>query len=280
MGREGPSWGGVLEDVRRTMTPRGRESLGLYSIEGIRLHERALRSGTAVERAVASESLGRDPSERIRDLLEGLEEAGCRLHFVPDVRIAELTEGRGGGPIVGLVALPAAAPPLVNVMTADERSPAVALVAVDVEDPGNIGALVRTALVSGASALVAVGISDPFHPRAVRTAMGSHFKIPIFRYEGVEPLLDELDRAVALKLGAVSTGGTPPQEERLVRARLAVFLGSEAFGLPAEVCESMDRLLTVPMRAGVDSYSVNAVAAILLYEIGRQGREAGPGIGC
>jgi TrmH family RNA methyltransferase len=262
------------------MTPRGRAGLGLYSIEGIRLHERALRSATPVERAVVAESLRGDPSERVRDLLEGLEAAGCRLHFVPDARMADLTEGRAGGSIVGLVALPSRGVPLVKLMTAEPKPPAVALVAVDVEDPGNVGALVRTALVSGATVLVAVGISDPFHPRAVRTAMGSHFKIPICRYEGVEPLLEDLERTGALRLGAVSSGGRPPHEERLARSPLAVFVGSEAFGLSSELCASMDRLLTVPMRPGVDSYSVNAVAAILLYEIARQGREAASGSGC
>ena len=69
MGHDGSKWAGVVEDVRRTMTSRGRANLGLYSIEGLRLHERALRSGTAVERAVAAESLRRDPSERVRGLL-------------------------------------------------------------------------------------------------------------------------------------------------------------------------------------------------------------------
>ena len=143
-------------------------------------------------------------------------------------------------------------------------------VAVDVEDPGNVGALTRTALASGAVALAAIGVSDPYHPRAVRTSRGSLFKLPIVRYTSAEPLLDELAKLSVRTFGAVSSGGVAPFEDPPDADPLAIFLGNEAFGLPARIRDRMDRLLTIPMRPGVDSFSVNAVAAILLYEARRR----------
>ena len=77
--------------------------------------------------------------------------------------------------------------------------PARLLVAVDVVDPGNAGALVRTAHASGAAAFVALGVTDPYHPRATRTSLGSLFRLPILRYATTAPFLAELDRQQTVK---------------------------------------------------------------------------------
>lgn len=269
----GPGTGGVLEDIRRALTPDGRRALGMFAIEGLRLHERALRGGARVVRAVAGRSLLGPTTERVRRLVEGLRSGGCELHAVDDDILAELTAGRGTGALVGLVALPQPAP--LHELLARHPRPASVLVAVDVADPGNVGALSRTALASGAAALVAVGLSDPFHPRAVRTSMGSVFKLPIHRRERIEDVLTALEGAGVLKLGAVAKGGLAPFRAALHAPCAAVFIGSEPFGLRPETVARMDRLVTVPMATGVDSFSVNAVAAVLLYELQRQA--AAPG---
>ncbi len=267
-GRE-RSLGGVIEELRRALRPGGRTSHGLYAVEGVRLHERALRSGTRVERAVAGEALRDDPSPRVRDLLAGLLASGCDLRFAPDEQVRTLAGDRADGAIAGLVELPRPGG-LGELLDKITGSRAALVVAVDVEDPGNAGALVRTALASGAAGLVAVGVTDPYHPRAVRTSRGSLFKLPIFRYEGADPVLRVLGEARVTMLGAVSTGGEVPFGPALQGPRAALFFGSEAVGLPPALRERMDRLLTVPMAPGVDSYSVNAVAAILLYEYRRR----------
>lgn len=269
MSADGSTPTGVLEDLRRAMTPRGRARLGCFAIEGLRLHERALRSGTSVLRAIAAASLKAGASERVERLLADLEAAGCRIHFAPDEQVAALTGGRKIGAIVGLVPLPRPRP-LAEILERRALQPAVVLVAVEVEDPGNVGALVRTALACGAAAFVALGVSDPHHPRAVRTSMGSVFRLPIVRYARPRGLLRDLAALGVLKLGAVSSGGVAPSEQTPDAACIAIFLGSEAFGLPAALVRSMDRLLTVPMEPGVDSLSVNAVAAVLLYDIRRR----------
>ena len=189
---------------------------------------------------------------------------------MPDETVLELTEGREAG-LVGLVRIPRS-PGLPELAPSRGDAPPVLLVAVDIEDPGNVGALARTALASGALALVGVGITDPWHPRAVRTSMGSVFKLPLPIYDSVAPLLADLRAIKARSLGAVTSGGTSVRETPFERCPHAFFLGSEAFGLSTELTQQLDGTVSIPMASGVDSFSVNAAAAVLLYEFVRQAR--------
>jgi TrmH family RNA methyltransferase len=202
-------------------------------------------------------------------LLRELEEAGCRIEVVDDETLDGLTGSRSIGAIVGLARLPRRST-FDELLLPRSRGSRLLLVGHDVEDPGNIGALVRTALASGTAAYVSVGAGDPFHPRAVRTSMGSVLKLPCVHYETLDALVTDLDRLQILKVAAVSSGGTALPETPFGERGVAVLVGSEAFGLPDAVAARMDRRVTVPMEQDVDSFSVNAAAAIVLYEIRRR----------
>jgi len=262
------NWQGTVEMIRRAATRKGRAVSGCFSIEGIRLHERALRAGVQVKRAIAATSFQNDSSDRIQTLLTELQEQGCRLEIVPDDVIVEIIGGRDLGQILGLVKMPEQRqlPDIIN--DTESRRPLL-LVAVDVKDPGNVGALLRTAHASGATAFVAAGISDPFHPKALRTTMGSLFKLPVLQYQEPMLLLDHLRDLEIETVGTAVSTGVPLPQAAFSDAGAAVFVGSEAWGLPEQIQNSMDRLVSIPMKKGVDSFSVNAAAAIILYEIGR-----------
>ena len=248
--------------IRRVATPKGRESRGCYSIEGTRLFERALRAGADIQRVLIGESLYRNPSDRVADVLVQL--GSTPVVVAPDSAVEELCEGRDLGRILGLVGVGAAAS-IAQLVAADGQ--ARFLVAVDVEEPGNTGALVRTALASGAAACICIGRSDPLHPKAVRTSMGSIFRLPVLRMASIEELLD-LCREVGVRtVGAVSSDGHSPWKVDW-KAPVALLVGSEAFGLAADVAGQLDERVSIPMPICVDSYSVNAAAAVLLYEAG------------
>jgi TrmH family RNA methyltransferase len=264
-------WRGVAEAIRRAATRRGRSGSGCSVVEGVRLHERALRGGAAVDSVLLGESFRVEPGKRGARLIGELRIATKALVVAPDDAVRELTEGRETG-LVGLIRIPGA-PGLRELLRRPTERPQALLVGVEIEDPGNVGALTRTALASGARALVGVGMTDPWHPRAVRTSRGSVFKLPLPLYDTAGALLAELRSAGVRCLGMVSSGGTALDELVFDTRTVAFFLGSEAFGLTSELKGDLEDRVTVPMVCEVDSFSVNAAAAVALYEFYRQTRQ-------
>jgi RNA methyltransferase, TrmH family len=130
-----------------------------------------------------------------------------------------------------------------------------------VQDPGNVGAIARTAAAAGAPAIAVLpGTADPFGPKAVRASAGNVFRLKVARVQWRD--LDGLDG-----YGAASTGGAPLAEAPIESAGMVV-LGSEAHGLSRKDL----KLVTVPLTEGVESLNVAAAAALILFEI--RGRRA------
>jgi tRNA G18 (ribose-2'-O)-methylase SpoU len=232
----------------------------------MRLVERALRAGVVPSCLVISDRVLRQHDQGARGLLKELERTECEVVAVPEGVVLELAEGRNGGVVFALCSVPKSAP-LSELRDRAEQQRAPVLVLVDVEEPGNVGALVRTALAAGAVGVVAVGSSDPYHPKAVRTSMGSLFKMALSRAVGIEPVLDAL--AGLPKVAAVAEGGQAPWGLPLGRGH-ALFVGKESAGLPATLVEQLELRASIPMPSGVDSFSVNAAAAVILCEALRQ----------
>jgi len=272
-------WRAVREEVRRLGSPAERERSGRFLVEGLRLHERAVRAGAAIHTVLISESAARDDDPRWQALRSGLAQAGTAVTAAPDRVLAELVGGRKTGPVLGIVARSEPAS-LADLPSSRPGRPPLLLVADNVEDPGNVGAMIRTALAAGAAGFAAVGISDPYHPRAVRTSMGSLFRIPVKMFQAASEAVAACREAGLVTLGAVSDGGERPDRVRsaLQDRGAAVFMGSEAFGLDAGTLDRLDRKVTIPMVSEIDSYSVNAAAAILLYAL-TEGRNAAAGPG-
>jgi TrmH family RNA methyltransferase len=263
MGKE--PWRRALAEVRAAATAAGRARLSALSLEGTRLFERALRAGARLERAVVSASYRAAPGEREQRLLDELERAGCEVCVAPDEALREVTEGRGLGDVVGLAPLPT--PPSVEALFGARARPWTLLAAVEVEEPGNVGALARTALASGSLALAAVGRSDPFHPKAVRTSMGAVLRLPVLRFASTSELLDACRAHGVATVAAVSSGGAPLPELCLGGEAAVLLLGSEAFGLDDATRAAATHRVSIPMPGEVDSLSVNAAAAVLLYAL-------------
>jgi len=128
-----------------------------------------------------------------------------------------------------------------------------------VQDPGNVGAICRTAAAAGAPALAVLpGSADPFGPKAVRASAGNVFRLQVARAQWKD--LDQLDG-----YGAAPADGAPLAETPIESAGMIV-LGSEAHGLSRRDL----RLVTVPLTEGVESLNVAAAAALILFEIRRR----------
>lgn len=140
--------------------------------------------------------------------------------------------------------------------------------AVDVQDPGNFGAIVRSADALGATGVLAAGASaDPAGWKALRGAMGSSFRIPVAK----APIETSLAAAksAGLRIFAAAMDGAPLDRCDLTGPTL-LLLGSEGLGLPPGVLGAADERIAIPMRSGVNSLNVAVSAALLLYEARRQ----------
>jgi TrmH family RNA methyltransferase len=279
----------VIEDVRRASTRRGREALGAFAVEGRRLVERGIRAGW-VPRDLLVATGERSRAPELEGLLGRVTALGGRCHEVPDGELRQLAEGRQAGLVSALFPLPPAlapselwAAPRSSMQSMDSSiQPRVYLVLVDVVEPGNVGALIRTALASGAHGAICVGDSDPFHSKAVRTSLGSLFKLPLARVASGDALIGALRERGVHSLATVARGGVPLDRAVWPTGDLALLVGNEGAGLPDRVRDAADQRVTIELSTQADSFCVNAAAAVCLYEVQRRRRfqldfDGGPG---
>lgn len=251
----------LLKVFRRALA-EGRTREGWLAVEGPILLEEALRAPARV--TIHSVLAGKAASEKFRSLLAQLPRETERV-IVPDPLFAQLalTETPQG-----LAALLELRPSKWETVLAHEE--VVLLVACGVQDPGNLGAMVRSAQALGASALVTLAETvSPFNPKAVRATAGAILRLPIFPGEGTSSLLDRLRRA-RVRLIAADRRSPSPLAQADLRGRVAFWVGRESTGLPPAVTRATDILLSIPIRPETDSVNVATAAGIFLYEAARQ----------
>jgi TrmH family RNA methyltransferase len=150
--------------------------------------------------------------------------------------------------------------------------PQLVLVLADIQDPGNVGAIVRAAEGCGATGIIAGrGSADPFGWKALRGSMGSAFRLPVVPDQPLEDAIESVrDRGIRV-VATVPRSGTPlPQSD--LRGPTAVILGGEGGGLPDMLLAMSDERVTIPMQPPVESLNVAIAAALVTYEAARQRR--------
>jgi TrmH family RNA methyltransferase len=151
----------------------------------------------------------------------------------------------------------------------------LALVLVDVADPGNAGTLLRAAEAAGASAVLFCGGSvDPSNPKCVRASAGALFHLPVVSGGEVVAVLDQLRERGVRTAATVVSGGAAYDTVDLA-GPVAIVLGSEAHGLPPEALAAVDERLTIPMAGRSESLNVAMAGSVLCFESLRQRRGAG-----
>jgi TrmH family RNA methyltransferase len=237
---------------------RNRELL----LDGVHLLTEARRSGLTIDNAAFSHDALTDPS--VRTLAEQLQANGTTVLIVSERTLASMSPVRTSSGVVGIAYR--------TINTLDEvLTPPHALVVVahDVQDPGNVGAILRTAEAAGATAFVSSPqTADPLGWKALRGSMGSALRLPSARAE-IDETLQALHRR------RISTVALAPREGRsLFDAGLdepmALIIGSEGSGLPDKLLARMDQRIAIPMQGPVESLNVGVATALVLYEAFRQ----------
>jgi TrmH family RNA methyltransferase len=231
-------------------------------LEGTHLLEEALACDLAIETVAVREDLVDGP---LAPVLACANRRGARILTVTEPVLEAMSPVRQPSGIIAIGRHREA--PLDTVLG---RAPQMVLVLVDVQDPGNVGAVVRVADACGATGIVpSAATADPFGWKALRGSMGGSFRVPVARRGPLDGALAAArERGIRL-YAAVPRHGTPlPQCD--LRGPSAVLLGGEGAGLDEALAAGCDDRLTIPMRAGVESLNVAAAAAIVMYEAQRQ----------
>jgi TrmH family RNA methyltransferase len=251
----------------RALSREGRGADGDVLLDGEHLLEEALASGIPVDVAAFSRSHIAGSDRRFAALADRALASGARVLAASDDVFAALSPVRQPS---GVAAIARIQPVELASLFRPGPEPPLVLVIAGVQDPGNVGAIVRSAAAFGASGVVVTdGGASPFGWKALRGAMGGTFRVPVASGVSIENVLGESRGANVDLVAAVPSGGTPLPATRL-DAGCAIVLGAEGAGVPDRLIAAAGVHLTIPMRGRVESLNVATAAALILYEASRQ----------
>jgi TrmH family RNA methyltransferase len=237
-------------------------------LDGEHLVSEALGSGLRIDIAAFVERLANGP---MAGIVDALERRGARVVAVTDQVLGAMSPVRQPSGVVAIAKRPSAA--LDQVL---HTRHSLVLILGDVQDPGNVGAIIRAAEGCGATGIViTTGAADPFSWKALRGGMGSTFRLPIASGQSLDAAVEHA-RAAGLRVIATTARTGTPLPDSDLRPGCAILLGGEGPGLPAAIVDAADERVTIPMQAPVESLNVAIAAALVLYEAARQRATAVP----
>ena len=248
-----------LLDIKRR---KGRDRHSPFLIEGLHLIEMALNSGSQINDVLFSASFsskknGQQFLKRLSKHTKNIFEVSG--HVIARIADTETTQG--------IIAVAACR----SLLLEDLRLGAEVLIVVidGVQDPGNLGAIIRTSDAAAAEAVILLpGTCDAFMQKTVRSTAGSIFNIPVI-YADLQALLKWL-RLNKIKLAVTSLDSDRTVFEERLEGPLALAFGNEAHGVCKEIISAADLLLKIPIYGHAESLNVAAAAAVCLYEAVRQ----------
>jgi TrmH family RNA methyltransferase len=271
-------WLKIFRAALRGTGPAEGEPIG---VEGPKLVEDALRSGLEAEALLVSEAGEAELDRILRAASES--EAGIprsRVMRTTDKLFASVAGTETPQGVAGLFRQPSwqfddilrGAAAMDGTLRGDA---ALVVVMAAVQDPGNIGTIVRSAEAFGATGVVTTrGSADLWSPKALRASAGSGLRFPVLRGMAIPLLLAQL-RVAGVKLVAASShaadlASAGAEAAADLREAVAIFIGNEGSGLPREIEHVADARISIPMTAGVESLNAGVAASVVLYEAARQ----------
>ena len=248
-------------------TKKYRDKLGLYLIEGENLLEEAFKNGAEVDSILIRD----DEKNLVRPWMEE-----SRVFVVEKKLFKELAQTETSQGVMAAVKKPELSLDKFYededfVVNGSRNSLQGNLVILDrLQDPGNIGTIIRTADAAGYGLIIAMkGTADIFAPKVVRAAAGSLFRMNIAIAETEEELIRFI-RAAGKKLVTACPVGSRYYYEEDISRNVALIVGNEGNGISDSLIEKSDLKVNIPMSGNIESLNVSAAAAILMYEAVRR----------
>ncbi|MFZ1129665.1 MAG: RNA methyltransferase [Terriglobales bacterium] len=248
-----------LKELRLAFRRAELTAQGQCAIEGVKLLEEALRSGLHLDSVFFSQS-ARPLAAKLLPQIN----ARTETLVLPDTLFNSIVPSDAPQGVAALLRLPAFSAPRIL----DRGSAGPFVVAAGLQDPGNLGTILRSAEAFGAACIfLTEGTVSPYNSKVLRGSAGSIFRLPCLQISSSEliPLL----RARGARLVATSSHQGTPLPRFSWTLPLAIFIGNEGAGLSRELTRQMDETLAIPQAAQVESLNAGVAASIVLYEAAR-----------
>jgi len=235
---------------------RSRTEEGVFVIEGVRLVEEALNAGWAAQSVFYTEEI----NDRGKAALEKLVSQGAAVEQVTPRVMRAASDTQTPQAILVVLALRELPPPPVLHFV---------LIPDAVRDPGNLGAVLRTAAAASVQTVfLPPNTVDPYSPKVLRAAMGAHFHIPI-QIMGWDDIRGRIQKA-GLQVYLADAGGAVDYTQPDFRSPLALIIGGEAHGAGHQARSLSQTVVRIPMPGGSESLNAAVAAGVILFEIVRQ----------
>jgi TrmH family RNA methyltransferase len=257
----------LVKELRQAFSRAERTGSGDCAIEGVRIVEEAIRSGLRF-RAVLFKESSQNLAERL------LPQIGSHVEtlLLPDKIFDGAVPSETPQGVAALVRLREFS--LDDILERLSVGPVVVIAGL--QDPGNLGTVLRSAEAFGSAGVVlGEGTVSPFNSKVIRASAGSLFRIPLVNSKatgGLEAILAKF-RTQGVRLIATSSHKGTPIDQASLTVPSAVFIGSEGSGLPRGLMAQVDELVAIPHTPQVESLNAGVAGSIVLYEAARQRRE-------
>lgn len=247
---------------------RDGHSTGSIFIEGKRLASEALRSDIEISVCFVSEKFAASGQNTV--ILERLETAADYIFELPERVFRSVADTENSQGVILIADKPTGTAKVIERRLQEPHSLKIVMMLMRINNPSNLGAVLRTAEAAGISGvLVSANSADAFSPKALRASMGAAFRLPVWTGAGLDEALAWAKSNGLRPTATGSTMGDVYTQADLQTPRLLLF-GPEADGLAANEVNRVDESLTIPMENGVESLNLAVAAGIILFEAKRQ----------
>lgn len=257
-----------VKSARRLRQSKYRKREGLVLVEGVKHVRDALSVGGKLLRLFVSSRVLEDPY--VTDLVGSASSKGADIVVCTEAVISSMSLVQSGQGVVAVFEAPfVGASSLVDLMGAG----GMGFVLDRLQDPGNLGAVMRTASACGAGVIVSEGTVDPFNEKVVRSSASTLFSVKMARVASVPAFVEHL-KSARIKVVALDACSDRYYFDADLTGPLALVVGNEGAGISQGVLRAADEIVSIPMHSSAESLNAAVAISIVAYEAVRQRMKA------
>lgn len=259
----------VKELSRLMKKSRARDEAGVFLVEGPRMAGELLEDSawsSEIEKIYLSESYAAKHQKEVQSIRNRGKNG---MEILSDTVFAHVSDTKTPQ---GILAVVKRKEYDMSEIVGRNPAPAHVLVLDNLQDPGNLGTIFRTAEAAGATGIIlSRDCVDVYNPKVIRATMGAVFRLPFLHVENLPEAIGELKKE-GIRVYAAHLKGKRAYDQEDYRTGCAFLIGNEGNGLRDEVAECADHFVIIPMQGRAESLNAAVAAAVLMFEAGRQRR--------